>query len=106
MQFFDEPKSFLESNPSDQISLTGVICLVQNEADFVITYHSSLSDAQSGLNDLATNFTSVSNQQIIYGRIENKLSSIFGVGISANCGIIFIVKAFGKTAPCLIPFFI
>ena len=49
---------------------------IQNEADFVITYHSSLSDAQSGLNDLATNFTSVSNQQIIYGRIENKLSSI------------------------------
>lgn len=47
----------------------------QNEADFFITYHSSLSDAQSGLNDLATTFTSISNQQIIYSRIENKLSS-------------------------------
>lgn len=47
----------------------------QNEADFFITYHSSLSDAQSGLNNLATTFTSISNQQIIYSRIENKLSS-------------------------------
>jgi gliding motility-associated-like protein len=48
---------------------------LQDEADFVITYYSNINDAQSGLNALSTNFTTASNEQIIYGRIENKLSS-------------------------------
>jgi gliding motility-associated-like protein len=50
------------------------ILLLQNAADFNITYHTNTSDANSGLNFISNTFTNTSNPQTIYARIENKLN--------------------------------
>ena len=50
------------------------ILLLQNASDFNITYYSNINNANSGNNFLANNYTNISNPQIIYARIENKLN--------------------------------
>lgn len=47
----------------------------QSANDFKVSYHSSQSDAASGINSLALMYQNTSNPQTIYIRVENKLSS-------------------------------
>jgi len=54
---------------------TVAILGLQSASDFTVSYHASLSDANSGSNDLNTNFTNTVNPQTIYVRIENKISA-------------------------------
>ena len=58
---------------SQEVLLIGT----QNPTDVVITYHTTQSDAQNGLNAIvnSSNYTSISNSQTIYARIENIITS-------------------------------
>lgn len=60
--------------PFDLSQQTSSILGLQSPANFTVSYHISLVDANSRNNDLGTNFTNTSNPQTIYARIENKLN--------------------------------
>lgn len=49
----------------------------QNPEDYSITYYTSLDEAESGTNNISTNFTNTSNPQTIYVRMENKSSGCY-----------------------------
>lgn len=53
----------------------------QSAADFVITYHETLADAQTGANALSSPYTNTSNPQTIFARIED----IDAVGSGSGC---------------------
>jgi len=44
----------------------------QNPNDYLVTYHETLADANSGNNPLNVNHTNTSNPQIIYARVEHE----------------------------------
>jgi gliding motility-associated-like protein len=54
-----------------------VIIGTQNPEDYSITYYTSLDEAESGTNNISTNFTNTSNPQTIYVRMENKSSGCY-----------------------------
>lgn len=54
-----------------------VIIGTQNSEDYSITYYTSLDEAESGTNNISTNFTNTSNPQTIYVRMENKSSGCY-----------------------------
>jgi len=47
----------------------------QSQSDFTISYHQSLADANSGTNEVTSNYTNTTNPQTIYARIVNTLSA-------------------------------
>ncbi|MBT8265740.1 MAG: gliding motility-associated C-terminal domain-containing protein [Bacteroidia bacterium] len=53
----------------------------QSPADFVVTYHESLADAQAGINALSSPYTNLSNPQTIYVRVED----VDAVGSTSGC---------------------
>src|SRR5690606_11388552 len=53
----------------------------QNPANFEVTYHLSLADAQSGVGALTSPYNNVSNPQTIYVRVED----INAVGTGSGC---------------------
>jgi gliding motility-associated-like protein len=53
-----------------EIQTAGILG-TQNPADFVVTYHASLADAQNGVNALTSPYNNISNPQTIYARIED-----------------------------------
>src|SRR6218665_86078 len=46
----------------------------QSTADYSVSYHSTLADANSASNGLSLNYTNTTNPQTVYARIENKVS--------------------------------
>lgn len=59
----------------DLSTKTANILGIQSPLDFNITYHNSLSSAQSDINSLPLSYSNTSNPQIIYARIENTLNN-------------------------------
>jgi valyl-tRNA synthetase len=53
---------------------SNVLLAPQNMADFTITYHLTLADAQAGVNPLPNNYTNVSNPQDIYASVVNDIT--------------------------------
>src|SRR5690606_22455919 len=53
----------------------------QNPANFEVTYHLSLADAQSGVGALTSPYNNISNPQTIYVRVED----INAVGTGSGC---------------------
>jgi gliding motility-associated-like protein len=53
-----------------EIQTAGILG-TQDPADFVVTYHASLADAQNGVNALISPYNNISNPQTIYARIED-----------------------------------
>lgn len=53
---------------------TATIFGSQSAANFTVSYHANLTDANAGVNDLALNFSNTSNPQTIYVRLENNAS--------------------------------
>ena len=53
----------------------------QNPADFTVTYHLSLADAQNGVGALTSPYNNISNPQTIYVRVED----VDAVGSSSGC---------------------
>ncbi len=53
----------------------------QNPADFVVTYHLSLADAQNGVGALTSPYNNIINPQTIYVRVED----VDAVGSSSGC---------------------
>ncbi len=49
----------------------------QSSTDFVVTYHESQTDADTGSNPLSINYTNITNPQIIFIRVEELGSSNF-----------------------------
>lgn len=47
----------------------------QSAADYEVTYHTSLNDAENDANAISFPYTNVSSPQTIYARIENRLNS-------------------------------
>lgn len=63
----------------DLESQTATVIGTQNPADFNVTYHLSLADAQLGIGALTSPYTNVTNPQTIYVRVENaNVSSCYG----------------------------
>ncbi|WP_291127497.1 T9SS type B sorting domain-containing protein [Flavobacterium sp. UBA7682] len=54
---------------------TSVVLGSQSAIDFLVTYHSSQNDANTGSNPLAANFANTITPQTIYVRIVNRLSN-------------------------------
>ena len=63
-----------------EIQTAGILG-TQDPTDFVVTYHTSLSDAQNGINALTSPYTNTSNPQTIYARIED----VDAVGSNSGC---------------------
>lgn len=55
----------------DLESQTATILGTQNPADFNVTYHITLADAQAGTGALTSPYTNITNPQTIYIRVEN-----------------------------------
>jgi gliding motility-associated-like protein len=53
----------------------------QNPADFAVTYHLTLADAQNGVGALTSPYNNISNPQTIYVRVED----VDAVGSSSGC---------------------
>uniref|UniRef100_UPI00404B24DB gliding motility-associated C-terminal domain-containing protein n=6 Tax=Gelidibacter sp. TaxID=2018083 RepID=UPI00404B24DB len=53
----------------------------QNPADFAVTYHSSLANAQAGTGALSSPYTNITNPQTIYVRVED----VDAVGLTTGC---------------------
>lgn len=51
--------------------------ILGTQANVVITYHESASDANIGINPLTSPYTNTSNPQIIYSRITNTITGCF-----------------------------
>ncbi len=49
----------------------------QNPADFTVTYHESLGDANTGSTDLVSPYTNTSNPQTVFVRIEDNSTGCF-----------------------------
>ncbi len=47
--------------------------------NYTVSYHISLDDANSGLNDLPTSYTNTSNPQTIYVRVEDATTNCFSI---------------------------
>ncbi len=59
----------------DLSTKTATILGILSPLDFNITYHNSLSNAQTDVNPLPLSYSNTSNPQIIYARIENILNN-------------------------------
>jgi gliding motility-associated-like protein len=59
----------------------------QIPVDFTITYHEAQSDADSGTNVLTSPYTTISNPQTIYVRVENNASGCFVSTINFEIGV-------------------
>ena len=65
----------------DLESQTAGILGTQDPADFVVTYHLTLNDAQLGINALSSPYNNISNPQTIYARVED----VNAVGSNSGC---------------------
>lgn len=72
---------------------TTTLLNTQPPSNFTVTYHLNATDANLGNNDLTPNFTTTSNPQLIYARVENNLS--------ADCFAITSFELQLKAAPVL-----
>ena len=61
----------------DLIQFNSIVLNGQNDPDFSITYHSSLANAENGLNPLPSNYYNTNPfSEVIYVRIQNDLNPI------------------------------
>lgn len=73
---------------------TTTILGTQSATDFKVTYHATQNDATTGANPLPTNYQNTSNPQIVYVRVENKLStSCYDASQSFQIGLYTLPKA-------------
>lgn len=76
----DGPEADNIENFDLEIQTSGILGS-QSAADFVVTYHVTLSDAQFGINALTSPYNNISNPQTIYVRIED----VDAVGSNSGC---------------------
>ncbi|WP_425076567.1 choice-of-anchor L domain-containing protein [Psychroserpens sp. S379A] len=75
-----DPLSACSTTNQAQFNLNdndSVVLGSQNPADFTVTYHESLGDANTGSTDLVSPYTNTSNPQTVFVRIEDNSTGCF-----------------------------
>ena len=72
----------------------------QNPADFTVTYHLSVIDAQNNTNALPTNYVNISNPQTVYVRVTETATGNYDA-TSFNLNVVTAPNAFPFTNPLI-----